>query len=121
MSVWNYKDVSTSCTAANTWYCTGISLTVPKGQVYEIIVNDRYSSGDIQGIIVADNNSDIATASSIIGYNLVDTNLPAKPWVSPLHTMTPYYTNSDSLTYYVWIKRNGTQGGITSIAYRRIL
>ena len=119
MSVWTVKEQTFTNTTANTYQYTGVSVTVPAYQMYEIIAIDRVGTTRPLGIIISDNNTDITTISAIIAEN-EDVSTNAMPWAKQLHCMTPSIKNTDH-TFYVWVKRETTGSNVIVIAYRRIV
>lgn len=119
MSVWTVKEQTFANTAANTYQYTGVAITVPAYQMYEIIAIDRVGTTRPLGIIVSDNNTDITTVSAIIAEN-EDVSTGAMPWAKQLHCMTPSIKTVEH-TFYVWVKRETTGSNAIVIAYRRIV
>ena len=116
---WDYQSNSNSTSIPDTWSYTGLSFEVPANTAYQLIASDR--SPACTGIAIADNNTDITSATSIIGITTVNiSDLPVAPWQSCVNTISPKY--SSNLTFYVWVRRNAVVSNVVSqLAAQRII
>lgn len=118
---WTIIEGNYYCTASNVYEYTGVSVTCPANQVLEIIAVDRRGAANCTAISIADNDSDITGAETVIAENnaayssgIVD------PWTRQVVCITPDTRNAVK-TYYVWVKRTSTGQNGVRLAYRRIL
>ena len=117
---WTIIEGNYSCTASNVYEYAGISVTCPANQVLEIIAVDRRGAANCTAISIADNDSDITGAETVIAENnAAYSSGIIKPWTRQVVCITPD-TRNTAKTYYVWVNRTSTGQNSVRLAYRRI-
>lgn len=110
-----------ACSAANTYEYTGLSVTVLANRVYEIHAYDRYSQSAPLAIALADTNSNtaITTGSVMIGESSGNTSTDKNYTCRSLTCIAPKMDSN--VTYYLFVKRDGTGLNPIGLMWRQII
>ena len=122
LSSWACKKKNFTSTAANTMEYSGVSFTVPAGQIYEFYALDGNGAANPTGIGVCDSNTNYAANSTIIAENMDNQSTSAsnvRLWARQVNGVTVPY-DSD-VTYYVWVKRGTSSNSNIILLLRRLL
>ena len=115
-------DTAFTSSSTGVYEYTGISFTVPSGEVWEFFVADKYNGSSTtnfsNGLLVSDSSSGI-TNVSVIAENTQEPSVSGLSyWMRQLTGLTPKRTNST--TYYVWTNRTVTTGCNIFVCVRRV-
>lgn len=116
-SVYEYQDKNFACSESETYEYTGLSVTVPASQVFEILAYNRYGNAPPRGIIIADSNSQ-STGAVILGESTGKMSTGDDPKVRSVWCLTS--VESVEKTYYIWVKNGNTGSNKVAVAHRRI-
>lgn len=110
-----------ACSAANVYEYTGLSVTVPANHVYELSAYDRYSLAAPLAIAIADTND----ASAIVNGGVMIAESAGKTSTDKNFTCRSCTCIAPKLdvnaTYYLFVKRDGTNANPIALMWRQII
>lgn len=105
-SEWTKTNVGFSASSYGVYQYTGLSITVPKYQVFMITAVDLYSNASPEGILIATSSSSLSGVA-LIGKSESDSSSANSHYARSVVAVTPKLDNAK--TYYIWVKR-GSKG-----------
>ena len=115
-------DTAFTSSSTGVYEYTGISFTVPSGEVWEFFVADKYNGSGTtnfsNGLLVSDSSSAITNVSVIAENTQAPSVSGISYWVRQLTGLTPKRANAT--TYYVWTNRAVTTGCNIFVCLRRV-
>ena len=104
-SEWTKTNVGFAASNYGVYQYTGLSITVPKYQVFMITAVDLFSNASPEGILIATSSSSLS-GSVLIGKSESDSSSANSHYARSVVAITPKLDNQK--TYYIWVKRGNT-------------
>lgn len=116
-SEWTKTNVGFSASNYGVYQYTGLSITVPKYQVFMITAVDLFSNASPEGILIATSSSSLS-GSVLIGKSESDSSSANSHYARSVVAITPKLDNQK--TYYIWVKRGNTGSNQVRLFTQRI-